>query len=168
VTPGQEPELPHPVDDLGLTDALVQLSFVVQSALGRIATDHGLSIAQVKVLGVLRDREPGIQQLARHLDVDKSSVSGLIDRAERKGLVRRLAASEDGRAVRVSPTSKGRTIMAAVETDVTSALTRLARTLSPSEQRELSKLASRIALVDSTIDDRDADASVRRSRSQKR
>jgi DNA-binding MarR family transcriptional regulator len=147
------PELPHPVDDLGLTDALVQLSFAVQSALCQVATDHGLSIAQVKVLGVLRDREPGIQQLARHLDVDKSSVSGLIDRAERKGLVRRLAASEDGRAVRVSPTPKGRRIMAAVETDITSALTRLARTLTPSEQRELSKLASRVALVDSTIDD---------------
>ncbi len=168
MTPGREPDRSYPVDDLGLTDALVQLSFVVQSTLARVATDHGLSVAQMRVFGVLRDREPGIQQLARHLDLDKSSVSGLIDRAERKGLVRRLAASEDGRAVRVSPTPKGRRIMAAVETDVTSALTRLARKLSPGEQRELSKLASCLALIGSTIDNQGEDASDSRSQSQKR
>ncbi len=56
-----------------------------------------------------------MQQLAHHLHLDKSSVTGLIDRAERRGLVRRFATTEDGRAVRVSWTPLGRKIMAEVE-----------------------------------------------------
>jgi DNA-binding MarR family transcriptional regulator len=122
---------------------------VVQGVLSRIAADHGLSIAQVRVLGVLRDREPGMQQLAHHLHLDKSSVSGLIDRAERRGLVIRLPASEDGRAVNVSPTPTGRKVIAEVERTVGLELSGLARSLSHREQGQLSRLASRLALVDS-------------------
>jgi MarR family transcriptional regulator, lower aerobic nicotinate degradation pathway regulator len=135
--------------DLGLTDALVQLSFLVQSILGRVASDHGLSIIQVRVLGVLRDRQPGMQQLARLLGLDKSSVSGLIDRAEEKGLVKRLAATDDRRAVRVIWTPKGRKIMADVERTVNQEISRLAQSLDGREQRELSRLASRLSFVES-------------------
>jgi len=149
MTPAKDPARSHQVDDLGLTDALVQLSFLVQSVLGRIASDHGLSIAQVRVLGVLRDREPGMQQLARHLHLDKSSVSGLIDRAEQRGLVKRLAASEDGRVVKVSQTPMGRKVIAEVERSVAGELASLARSLSCREQNQLSRLASRLALMDS-------------------
>jgi DNA-binding MarR family transcriptional regulator len=134
---------------LGLTDALVQLSFSVQSILTRVAADHELSVVQMRLLGVLRDREPGIQQLARHLHLDKSSVSGLIDRAERRGLVKRVAAPEDGRAVRVSATALGRRIMTEVERDVGRKLSSLAQTLNPREQTQLSRLSSKIALADS-------------------
>ena len=135
--------------DLGLTDALVQLSFSVQSILGRIAADHDLSIVQVRVLGVLRDREPGIQQLAQHLRLDKSSVSGLIDRAERRGLVIRNAAPEDGRAVKVSPTAAGRRIITEVEREVSRELLILAQSLSAREKTQLSRLASKLAIIDS-------------------
>jgi DNA-binding MarR family transcriptional regulator len=153
MTPTRDPDRPLPVDDLGLTDALVQLSFLVQSVLGRVATDHGLSITQMRVLGVLRDRKPGMQQLAHHLHLDKSSVSGLIDRAERRGLVRRFATTEDGRAVRVSWTPLGRKIMAEVEKAVNLEIADLVKSLSPREQTQLSRLASRLALVDSRVID---------------
>jgi DNA-binding MarR family transcriptional regulator len=136
------------VDDLGLTDALVQLSFLVQSVLGRIAADYGLSITQVRVLGMLRDREPGMQQLAHHLRLDKSSVSGLIDRAERKGLVKRLAGSDDGRTVRVSLAPLGRRLIAEAEGTIKQELSTLTQSLSHREQSQLSRLASRLALID--------------------
>jgi DNA-binding MarR family transcriptional regulator len=139
----------EPAEDLGLTDALVELSFLVQLILGRIAADHGLSIAQVRVLGVLRDREPGMQQLAHHLHLDKSSVSGLIDRAEQKGLVKRVAATQDGRAVLVSSTAKGRKIMAQIEENATHEFAGLAATLSQRERNQLSQLASRLVLSES-------------------
>jgi DNA-binding MarR family transcriptional regulator len=144
----RRPDDASAVQDLGLTDALVQLSFAVQSVLGRVAADHGLSVVQLRVLGVLRDRAPGMQELARHLGLDKSSVSGLIDRAERRGLVRRATAPDDGRAVRVSPTALGRRVTAEVEREVSGELSRLARSLSPREQGQLSRLASRLALAD--------------------
>ena len=75
--------MPSPSPALGFVDALVQLSFLVQSVLTKAAAGHALTLPQVRLLGILRDREPGMQQLARHLGLDKSSVTGLVDRAER-------------------------------------------------------------------------------------
>jgi hypothetical protein len=92
--------------DLGIVDSLAQLSFLVQGVLGKVAAEHGLSIVQLRLFGVLRDREPGMQELARHLGLDKSSMTGLVDRAERRGLVRRAPAPHDRRAVLVSPAGR--------------------------------------------------------------
>jgi DNA-binding MarR family transcriptional regulator len=97
---------------LGLVDGLVQLSFLIQEILSQAAVRHDLSVAQLRLLGVLRDREPGMQELARYLKLDKSSVTGLIDRAERRGLVRRTAHPQDGRAVRVAATAYGQELAA--------------------------------------------------------
>jgi DNA-binding MarR family transcriptional regulator len=43
-----------------------------------------LSIPATRLLGVLRDREPTMLELAQLLELDKSSVTGLVDRAERR------------------------------------------------------------------------------------
>ncbi|HWE27362.1 MAG TPA: helix-turn-helix domain-containing protein, partial [Polyangia bacterium] len=77
--------------EMGLVDGLFQLAFLLHSRLARIAASHELSLIQVRLLGILRDREPGMLELARHLELEKSSLSGLIDRAEARGLVERLA-----------------------------------------------------------------------------
>ncbi len=94
--------------DLGILDGLVQLSFAIHRVLGRVADAHELSLVQLRLLGILRDREPGMQEIATFLELDKSSVTGLIDRAERRGLVRRASTPDDGRAVRVALTEQGR------------------------------------------------------------
>ena len=84
--------------------------------LERRAAEHDLSIAATRLLGVLRDREPTMQQLARLLELDKSSVTGLVDRAERRGLVARAPSPPDKRAVLVgSPTRAGRWCWQAAE-----------------------------------------------------
>ena len=46
---------------------------------------------------MLRDRTPAMNELARLLGLDKSSISGLVDRAERRGLVIRIPSAEDKR-----------------------------------------------------------------------
>jgi DNA-binding MarR family transcriptional regulator len=125
---------------LGVVDALAQLSFVVQEALGRIAAEHGLSIIQTRLLGVVRDRSPGMNDLARYLELDKSSVTGLVDRAERRGLVRRKASSADRRAVEVSITAAGRKVATRIAS--------LVRRLTETERGGLCDLATRIVLED--------------------
>jgi MarR family transcriptional regulator, lower aerobic nicotinate degradation pathway regulator len=87
--------------------------------------------------------------LAQHLHLDKSSVSGLIDRAERRGLVKRDAAPQDGRAVKVRATAAGRRIMADVEREVSLGLSTLAQSLNAREKIQLSRLASKLAVFDS-------------------
>jgi DNA-binding MarR family transcriptional regulator len=134
--------------DLGVVDALAQLSFLVQGALGRIATDHDLSIVQTRLLGVLRDRSPGMNELARYLSLDKSSVTGLVDRAEKRGLVRRRPSSKDGRGIEVSITAAGQKLARRVATEFGQRIAALIDPLEVAEREVLSQLASRVLTVD--------------------
>lgn len=133
-------------DDLGLVDSLVQSSFLVQGIMRRVAARHDLSVVQMRLLGILRDREPGILALARHLELDKSSVTGLVDRAERRGLVERVADPDDGRAVRVRLTKDGRALAARGAEEVGAGVAAATADLTDPQRRQLSSLLSRIPL----------------------
>jgi DNA-binding MarR family transcriptional regulator len=137
-------ERPEPAEELGLIDALVQSSFLVQGILRRVAARHDLSVVQMRLLGILRDREPGILALARHLELDKSSVTGLVDRAERRDLVERVADPDDGRAVRVRLTKAGRALAARGAEEVGDELLAATADLSEPRRRQLSALLSQI------------------------
>jgi MarR family transcriptional regulator, lower aerobic nicotinate degradation pathway regulator len=91
-----------------VADGLAQLTFVVQGALTEIASAHNLSIAQTRLLGILRDYNPTISELAFYLRLDKSSVTGLVDRAQERGLVSRVPSTTDGRSVHVTISAAGR------------------------------------------------------------
>src|SRR5580693_459355 len=110
---------------------------------GRAAA-HDLSMIQTRLLGVLRDREPTMQELARLLGLDKSSVTGLVDRAEKRGLVQRKPSTDDRRAIRVRLSASGRRtvrhVVAGFEADIASAT----ESLSSADRRRLSTLATRI------------------------
>lgn len=132
---------------LSPVDGLAQLSFLVQGLLERRAAEHDLSIIQTRLLGVLRDRKPTMNELARFLGLDKSSVTGLVDRAERRGLVARVSSATDRRAVLVSLTDEGRSFVsqaaAAFEADVSALLSRLP----PRERETLSRIVSRLLVA---------------------
>lgn len=136
-----EPTDPEIVD-LGIVDSLAQLSFLLQGALGQIAAEHGLSIIQLRLLGVLRDREPGMQELARLLGLDKSSMTGLVDRAQRRDLVHRAAAPHDGRGVRVSLTGAGHDLAHTATADAGRRIQALTAGLTEEQRAQLSLLAS--------------------------
>ncbi len=128
-----------------LTDALVELSFLIQAKLARLAGEHELSPTQVRLLGILRDREPGIVELAEVLNLDKSSVSGLVDRAQRRGLVRRASTKgTDGRAIRVLLTTAGRRLARRFAQQVSEELAELVEDLSLARRERLARDAARI------------------------
>ena len=87
-TADRSPRLPtEPAEQLSTVDGLAQLSFLTLGLLERRAGEHAISIIQTRLLGVLRDRTPTMNELATLLGLDKSSATGLVDRAERRGLV---------------------------------------------------------------------------------
>src|SRR3954470_24992749 len=90
-----------------LIDALVRSTFRVTGVLTRIGAENDLSLTQLRVLGILRDRRPRVTELAAYLGLDKSTMSGLIDRAERRDLVAGGKSAEDGRVVEVYLTPAG-------------------------------------------------------------
>ena len=133
-----------PAEELGIVDALVQLSFLVHSVLGKVAAEHELSLVQVRLLGVLRDRQPSMMQLAAHLGLDKSSVTGLVDRAERRGLVRRASAEDDRRAVHVALTGRGRALADTFTRQMSSEMAAITEGLGEAARARLAGLASQV------------------------
>jgi MarR family transcriptional regulator, lower aerobic nicotinate degradation pathway regulator len=90
------------------------------------------------------DREPGMFELATFLGLDKSSVTGLVTRAERRGFVRRSGREDDRRAVHVALTTAGRKLVGVVEKQVARELATLVAELDETETKRLAALASRI------------------------
>ncbi|MEU6146531.1 MarR family transcriptional regulator [Streptomyces sp. NPDC047081] len=125
-------------------DALVQLSFLVQGVLGRVAAEHDLSIVQVRLLAILRDRRPGMLELARHLGLDKSSMTGLVGRAEKRGLVRRIPSPVDGRGVLVTLTPAGRELAERGEAEMDERIGELTASLTAAEHVQLRGLAAKL------------------------
>ncbi|MEV6762575.1 MarR family transcriptional regulator [Streptomyces sp. NPDC051105] len=152
MTSPQDPPSPHatppPGEDLGLVDALAQLSFLVQNGLAEIAGRYDLSITQTRLLGILRDREPTMNQLGRHLGLDKSSITGLVDRAQRRGLVTRTASTVDRRSFQVSITDAGRQLVEQIAAQFAERIERCAEPLSEADRTRLSRMATRIVTAD--------------------
>ncbi|MFC3799185.1 MarR family winged helix-turn-helix transcriptional regulator [Cohnella sp. GCM10012308] len=130
--------------DLSIVDGLVQLSFLVQAILGRIGAEHDLSVIQIRLLGILRDREPTMLQLARHLGLDKSSVTGLVDRAERRGLVERTATPNDRRGFNVRMTDAGRQLVQTAGAEIERQILDAAAGITPAERTQFTALAAKI------------------------
>ncbi|MBU2670537.1 MarR family transcriptional regulator [Actinoplanes bogorensis] len=130
--------------DTNLVDNLARLSFLVQNTLAELAGRHDLSLIQTRLLGVLRDHEPTMQELGRHLGLDKSSISGLVDRAQRRGLVTRTAGETDRRVTRVSITADGLALATEVAGVFAERIAEFTAGLSPAERRTLAELAGRI------------------------
>ena len=130
------------VDDL--RDGLVQVSFAVIAVLSRVAAEQDLSLTQLRVLGILRDRQPTMAELATHLGLERSTVSGLIDRAVQRGLVRKTADRADGRSVRVSLTAEARRLASGVSADIGELMAPMTERLNPVERRRLSALLGKV------------------------
>ena len=132
---------PDPLDDL--RDALVQTSFTLMAALTEVAAEHDLSLTQLRMLGILRDREPTMADLATFTGLERSTISGLIDRAAQRGLVVRTADPRDDRSVRVSLTKQARGLVPEVTAAVGDRIKPLSRHLSAAEQKRLTALLTK-------------------------
>ncbi|MFD1934524.1 MULTISPECIES: MarR family winged helix-turn-helix transcriptional regulator [Nonomuraea] len=127
-----------------VVDALVRATFEVAGVLTRIGGEHDLSLTQLRVLGILRDRRVRITELAAYLGLDKSTMSGLIDRAQRRGLLTRGKNPEDGRVVEVYMTPAGLELAKRVEDDIRRALAPATGRLDP---EQLDRLVSLLDIV---------------------
>ncbi len=125
-------------------DSLVRVSFTVIALLSRVAAEHDLSLTQLRVLAILRDHEPTMAELATYLGLERSSVSGLIDRAVKRGLVRRDPSSDDGRSVRLSLTPDGRRLASLGAAEVAAQMAPMTGSLAPADRRRLGVLLDRM------------------------
>jgi MarR family transcriptional regulator, lower aerobic nicotinate degradation pathway regulator len=129
------------LDDL--RDALAQISFALMAVLTEVAAAHDLSLTQLRVLGILRDREPTMADLATFTGLERSTVSGLIERAAARGLVVKTADPHDGRSVRVTLTETARDLVPEITTTIGDRIQPLTGRLSSGEQTKLAALLNK-------------------------
>ena len=97
-----------PAYDLTIAILATANAFLRES--GRLFRPYGLTGAQYNVLNILAVRPDGISQreLGDLLVVDRSNVTGLLDRMEKAGWVRRADDPRDRRVYRIGLTAAGR------------------------------------------------------------
>ena len=70
---------------------------------------YNVSAAQINCLIALRENGPlSPSQIARYVMVNSSTITGIIDRLEKKGLVERMRLSHDRRVITVELTNNGK------------------------------------------------------------
>jgi MarR family transcriptional regulator, lower aerobic nicotinate degradation pathway regulator len=120
-----------------LVDSLVRSSFQVMGVLTRIGAENDLSLTQLRVLGILVDRRLRMTDLATYLGLDKSTMSGLIDRAEQRGLLARAKNPDDGRVVDVFITDAGLELTRRLQEEGRHALAPATGRLNPEQHDQL-------------------------------
>lgn len=118
---------------------MLRTSHALLRASRRVFRPHGLSEAQFNVLNILA-RPPGTAGLSQReisdiLVVDRSNVTGLLDRMEAAGWVRREPVPGDRRAWRVRLTAAGRRLWQRCEPDYQRAIIAVTRALGAADAK---------------------------------
>jgi DNA-binding MarR family transcriptional regulator len=135
---------PAAVPDDGLIEAVVRTTWVTMAVLNKIGAENDLSLTQLRVCGILRDRRPRMAALADYLGLEKSTMSGLVDRAEKRGLMARAPSAEDGRAIEVFLTSDGQKLVERLHLQMQQALHPITMRLNAADRRRLQDLLGRM------------------------
>jgi MarR family transcriptional regulator, organic hydroperoxide resistance regulator len=123
---------------------IVKLFFNQRADLPAVASEFQLSPAQCHVLHLIEpDRPVPMGRIAQALACDASNVTGLIDRLESRGLVRRQPSAEDRRVKVLELTPEGARLRSIVLERMTKPPDILGR-LSAGEQRALVKILKRL------------------------
>ncbi len=108
--------------------------------------EEGTNPQRMYVLGlVAQNGELGVTALARALDLDVGTVSGLLSRMEREGLVERRRAAENRLEVRVRMTPAGRARYRRVAAALEAVDARLLRALKPRDVATLKRIAETLS-----------------------
>ena len=133
-----------PAPGEGLADALVPAAFATMAILNKIGAENDLSLSLIRVLGILLDRRPRMTELAEYLGLEKQTMSGLVARAEKRGLVARAPNKDDGRATDVFLTSEGLRLVKRLRAQAQQALASLTGQLDIPDQQRLQELLERM------------------------
>jgi DNA-binding MarR family transcriptional regulator len=129
---------------LGTADALVRLSHLVQHVFADVARDHGLTPQQLQLVCMLIAEPLGMTELSRLMHLERSSMTGLVDRVEKRGLVARVADPADRRACRVALTAEGGALAALAHDDVVARLDSMTGRLKRDDRNRLTSTVARL------------------------
>ncbi len=105
-----------------VVDGLLEVANRVHHVVSSVAARHDLTPQQVGLLRMLAV-PVSMRAFAEELSCDPSNVTGLVDRAERLGLVERVPDPSDRRVRLLKLTAKGRNLRSTINREVARSLT---------------------------------------------
>ena len=113
---------------------------------------HGLTPVQYAALSKV-GLTPGVDQrtLARSIGLDTSTIAGVIDRLETRGLMQRKASPDDRRVRLLSLTEDGQNLLQAVEPDMRKAQQRILRPLPAAERDEFMRMLRKLVAANNEM-----------------
>jgi len=138
------PDVKADVDQV--LEAIIYLSTEtrrITKELARRANLTGPQLTVVKLLETIGDLS--LSELSERIRAQNSTVTGIVDRMEREGLVLRVRSTEDRRVVRIHLTDRGAKLAGEVPVEPMEILRTALGGLSPTETRELLRLMTKVA-----------------------
>ena len=106
---------------------------------------YNVSAAQINCLLALHENGPlPPSQIAKHVMVNSSTVTGIIDRLEKKDLVKRLRISQDRRVITVELTKTGKMLAENAPSPIQQKIIDGLNKLSPSEMEHIALTLKRL------------------------
>ena len=142
-------------------EILVKLRKIIRSInleSKKIEKELGVSIPQLLVLQYLSDQEDYkafAKDIKEYINLNASTISGIISRLEIKGLIAKLPKPNDKRAIYIVLTAKGADLLQKSPTTLQEKLSQRLKKLRPEQLEELNK---NIELLTSIMDVEDVDA----------
>ena len=132
---------------LSLLDIVPRLNRWAEASVTRAAGDNRLSLRQLSALTMIESEKTTLGDVARRLMVTPAVVTGLIDRLERRGYVRRINSTDDRRRVLLALTDEGRAAAESVSNQLQQELTAALRGFGASELEQLDRSLTRLRPV---------------------
>jgi DNA-binding MarR family transcriptional regulator len=102
------------------------------------AEQHGLTGPQVRVMACLVSRGPlAVTELSRTVGMNHSTASGIVDRLQSRGLVRRMQDASDRRRTRIAVTDKVTKYVSELEEGPAGQLAAALKSASPEQRRAI-------------------------------
>lgn len=125
--------------------ALVQLLASVEALDLRRFGDLGLTLSQLRVLHLLRDRPASCGQVAEHLGITASTATALIERLVRRGLIERRPRPGDRRVTDLTLSAAARGLLQAAAQRKGGEVRAAVEELTPLDRERLAELLDRLA-----------------------
>lgn len=121
--------------DTELVGSLVSLMHLLQDLYAETSRPLGLTPQQAHLLCILLGGPQGMTDLSRLLSIERSSLTSMVDRLERRSLVARTADPTDRRACQIELTPDGRALAHKAHDGYTTRIEALTEHLSPTTRR---------------------------------
>ena len=129
-----------------ILEAMIYLYAESRRVTRAIAEEHGLTGSQLWVLKMI---EPAgrlsLSELSERVRAKNSTMTGIIDRMERDGLVVRRRSDDDRRVINIELTSKGRALASGVQAPPTHLFRSLLESLPDRDAAELERIMTKLA-----------------------